>query len=847
MSESSMDISNTISQIRTFIDIKKEPDVIEGTIIYKSNTKNVIKVDLSKKLYFNKSYPVMVNESPGLVLESDYEIITVEIDSFDSFFENQKVEVDISPFSIIFNWLEKTIDKIENDDLTSRNKQILNLLNGLGNPTYSNSEINFFSKSLNNGQQISVNKAVNANDFHLIIGPPGTGKTFVIQELIYQMFRLDKQVLITAWTNIAVDNILGKINDIPESNILRIGSKKEINPENMKFTLFERRKEHPDWEEIEDIKKEISNQQKELGKLYNSLSPINEDISKLYDQKRRYSLINKNVKGNINEFKSLINNFKVNEVKKDPKLINIEEKINIHDLKAAEYMCLVEMVLSLDKLEKSLPNNDEFYLLESDLKKLKAKGLVKKITSIFNKSGFEEYKANLNQKEFNYEDMVTKFNSYWDFKDKVNEKQVNIYPQKPGQPDEDALENSLVSLEMLEELIPLKKKYMDLEYKNEANNILFESYKIYIESLEKKYELLLGEYKTLNEKISLKTNEKNSVLNIIDNTENTISNLKTIERNNTKKIDNDIFKKSRLIFSTVISSANPLMSEYSFDVMIMDEASQVASYMALIPLLKCSKFILVGDDKQLQPIEESELNEMHNKSIFNNLKEKYPDSCNFLNTQYRMNGHISNLASELFYGNKLKTHPPISNQLIDCNLKENIEHIINPLSPITFLDTSKIDIYEDGMGKGCKNTKEAIIVNNIVSYLIESGIDQKEIGVLSPYAKQKDKIRDILEYDVEVDTVYRFQGREKDIIIISFCKSKLGRLNDYVKKFIGKPSQINVAITRAKKKLILVGNLKNLKGVGILNDMVESMDEDFILQCTDSHLKDLEVEFESLE
>lgn len=388
---------------------------------------------------------------------------------------------------------------------------------------------------------------------------------------------------------------------------------------------------------------------------------------------------------------------------------------------------------------------------------------------------------------------------------------------------------------------------MEKKLDKDVNEILMESYKIYTDSLEKKYDLLIGEYNTLKEKISLKNNEKKRLFKLIDNTKTTISNLKDNERLNTQKIDNDIFKKASLIFSTVISSASPLMKDYSSDVMIMDEASQVASYMSLIPLLKCNKFILVGDNKQLQPIIESKLNEKQNKSIFNNLMEKYPDSCTFLDTQYRMNSHISNLASELFYDNKLKTHPPVSNQVIDCTLKKNISQILKPKSPLTFLDTSKINFYEDGVGHGCKNTKEAIIVTNIVSFLVESGIRPDEIGVISPYAKQKEKIREIIKYEVEVDTVYRFQGREKDVIIMSFCKSKLGRLNDFVKRFLEQPTQINVAITRARKKLILVGNMNILKGSQLLNQLIKNIGDDFILQCNDYHLNDLGVKLESLD
>ena len=89
---------------------------------------------------------------------------------------------------------------------------------------------------------------------------------------------------------------------------------------------------------------------------------------------------------------------------------------------------------------------------------------------------------------------------------------------------------------------------------------------------------------------------------------------------------------------------------------------------------------------------------------------------------------------------------------------------------------------------------------------------------------------------VEVDTVYSFQGREKDVIIISFCNSKLGRLNKFIKKFIERPSQLNVAMTRARKKLILVGNSKNLKESKLLFNVIQLIGEENIIKCTDEIL-----------
>ena len=119
---------------------------------------------------------------------------------------------------------------------------------------------------------------------------------------------------------------------------------------------------------------------------------------------------------------------------------------------------------------------------------------------------------------------------------------------------------------------------------------------------------------------------------------------------------------SKIIASTVLSSSSFLTKDIEFDYVIMDEASQVPVYLSLIPLMKTSKFILIGDNKQLQPIQNINSSYLLNKSIFNLLIEKYPNNFTFLNIQYRMNQEISDIASKLYYGGNLLTGEGVKNQ-----------------------------------------------------------------------------------------------------------------------------------------------------------------------------------------
>ena len=245
------------------------------------------------------------------------------------------------------------------------------------------------------------------------------------------------------------------------------------------------------------------------------------------------------------------------------------------------------------------------------------------------------------------------------------------------------------------------------------NSIIHGSYQHYISSLEDDSDIILEEVALLDININSKIKRYDNILNEIKG----LKELLEINKENLKKIlayiDNEILRKSQLFVATVISSAHPILKETFFDWAIMDEASQVASFISLIPLLKTRRFTLVGDNKQLQPIEESKLSNHLNLSIFNRLLNNFPENSTFLDMQYRMNQGLAKVASELFYNGKLKTFPEISNQTLDCNPVGDINQILNPQIPITFMDTCNLEYHEDGVSNGCENSKEAELVSKI--------------------------------------------------------------------------------------------------------------------------------------
>jgi superfamily I DNA and/or RNA helicase len=397
---------------------------------------------------------------------------------------------------------------------------------------------------------------------------------------------------------------------------------------------------------------------------------------------------------------------------------------------------------------------------------------------------------------------------------KISERFNLIYHEETGNPDEAALkcEHDLYRL-LEEEYLPAFKK--NEKYKNEikSKKIEKEVYEIYLDTLNKKGGILNIKIYRLKTEIHLKIKEKYDLEAKYNNVKESINYYKKYVNKLKKAIISEIINDAELIASTAISSCHYFLDDTNFEVMIMDEATQVASFMSLLPLLKCKKFVLVGDNKQLQPISDEDISDEMNLSIFNRLLEFYPENRTFLGTQYRMNKSIAEIANEIFYQGKLKTSEKIAKKIL--NFKSGKHKFLSPKMPAVFIDTSKRGYYEEEIGAGCSNLKEAEYVAFIASLLIKNKMNPKEIGIITPFVRQKILIEECLKAikikGVEVNTIHRFQGREKEAIIVSFSRSKKYAFSHMYMKFLENETLINVAITRAKRKLILIGNTMTLR------------------------------------
>jgi len=255
--------------------------------------------------------------------------------------------------------------------------------------------------------------------------------------------------------------------------------------------------------------------------------------------------------------------------------------------------------------------------------------------------------------------------------------------------------------------------------------------------------------------------------------------------------------------------------DVEFDVAVIDESTQATIPSVLIPIAKAKRFILAGDHKQLPPTILSEEAKELSETLFEKLIEMYPQNSKMLEVQYRMNEKLMEFPSKEFYDGRLKADDSVRGiTLADLNVKKPSfgkpwDDILNPKEPLVFVDTSRCRNRWERQRRGSlsrENPLEARIVKEIVEKLIEMGVKEDWIGVITPYDDQVDLIRSLLGDAIEVNTVDGYQGREKEVVVLSFVRSnKKGELG-----FLTDLRRLNVALTRAKRKLIAIGDSETL-------------------------------------
>lgn len=273
--------------------------------------------------------------------------------------------------------------------------------------------------------------------------------------------------------------------------------------------------------------------------------------------------------------------------------------------------------------------------------------------------------------------------------------------------------------------------------------------------------------------------------------------------------EREIFDEHKIIVTTNITAGADILDGELFDVLVMDEAAQANIPSSLIAVQKAKKLILIGDFKQLPPtILSQEAKSMGlDVSLMEHIYLTDQDSNQMLNLQYRMNKDINDLTSELFYEGKLKADKSVMDRILVEN-EATIEWI-------------NIDSEEKLIGQSYVNYGETEAVFDLVNRLKKIGVEGKNIAIITPYKAQANFIGDkINDESLEIDTVDSFQGREKEIVIMSFVrqnkKGQMGFLTDY--------RRLNVSISRAKTHLYLIGNKNHLSKDSVYKRLIDRVE-----------------------
>lgn len=295
------------------------------------------------------------------------------------------------------------------------------------------------------------------------------------------------------------------------------------------------------------------------------------------------------------------------------------------------------------------------------------------------------------------------------------------------------------------------------------------------------------------------------------------------------QINAELFDGAHVIASTLVSSNHRLLAGRHFGTLFIDEAAQALEAACWIAIRKADRVVLAGDHCQLPPT--IKCYEAARGGLERTLMEKVaagkPVAVSLLKVQYRMHEEIMKFPSQWFYNGELEAAPEV-----------RYRGILDWDTPISWIDTSGMDFKEEFVGEtfGRINKAEAnLLLQQLKAYLLRIGgnriLDEKiDFGIISPYKAQVQYLRHLLKSDAAlkpyrhlftVNTVDGFQGQERDVIFISLVRAndegQIGFLNDL--------RRMNVAITRARMKLVILGEAETLKHHGFYRKLLEFIQE----------------------
>ncbi len=276
-----------------------------------------------------------------------------------------------------------------------------------------------------------------------------------------------------------------------------------------------------------------------------------------------------------------------------------------------------------------------------------------------------------------------------------------------------------------------------------------------------------------------------------------------------EKAVSEVLERSDVVCSTNSSSASQALEEEDFDLCVIDEATQATEPSCLIPSIKAEKLVMAGDHKQLPPtiLNEEAKREGLDETMFERLIALFGDNVKtLLKIQYRMHEKIMRFSADEFYNGELLADSSVEahtlKDIIDRDPKGKFRHVLDPYPPLSMIDTKMEMPERTRSGSTSKeNPGEAVLAKELAEEYLDLGLEATDIGIITPYKDQADLIeKKIVEENLEIDTVDGFQGREKEVIILSLTRSN----DEGIIGFLKDLRRLNVSLTRAKRKLIVL-------------------------------------------
>ena len=298
-------------------------------------------------------------------------------------------------------------------------------------------------------------------------------------------------------------------------------------------------------------------------------------------------------------------------------------------------------------------------------------------------------------------------------------------------------------------------------------------------------------------------------------------------------INEDVLESVQVITSTLVGASNRNIRHLDFETVFIDEAAQALEPGCWIPIAKGQRVVLAGDHHQLPPTVKSEKAAAGGlrETLFEKCIKRQPATARMLNLQYRMHEQIMAFSSEQFYGGQLEAHHSVRYAGLEA-----YDESFAPDLPVEFIDTAGLGFFEITIpeSRSTANPEEADLLLKRLDELLErhDQAEQKQkpltIGVIAPYRAQINYLKDAIEENdrlnglvqhrlLSVGTVDSYQGQERDIIAISLTRSnshgEIGFLSDI--------RRMNVGMTRARRKLLLVGDSSTLSSNPFFVDLLD--------------------------